>query len=163
MDFFCCWLSFLECFIPWRAFDPTFSGVGCTFWNASSHEGPFIWIFLVLAVLFGMLHPMKGLWSDFIWCWLSFLECFIPWRAFETLGSIHPSHSIVFQKPGIGFNLCGHLSVLICDKKWEPEYVFRTTQDRQTDNVRIMWHWGVFRQQLLQWKSIKYYIFWVSF
>jgi len=27
---------------------------------------------------------------DFFWCWLSFLECFISWRAFETLGSVHP-------------------------------------------------------------------------
>jgi hypothetical protein len=28
--------------------------------------------------------------TDIFWCWLSFLECFIPWRAFETLGSIYP-------------------------------------------------------------------------
>ena len=28
--------------------------------------------------------------TDFFWCWLSFLECCMPWRAFETVGSVHP-------------------------------------------------------------------------
>ena len=28
-------------------------------------------------------------------------------------------------------------------------------------NIHIMWHWGIFMQALLHWKSNKYYIFWV--
>ena len=28
-------------------------------------------------------------------------------------------------------------------------------------NIHIMWHWGIFMQPLLHWKSNKYYIFWV--
>jgi hypothetical protein len=33
--------------------------------------------------------------------------------------------------------------------------------DYKTGNVRMTWHWGAFLQPLLQWKSNKYYLFWV--
>jgi len=36
-------------------------------------------------------------------------------------------------------------------------------RSNNTGNVRITWHWEAFVQPLLQWKSSKYYIFWVCF
>jgi hypothetical protein len=61
---------------------------------------------------------------------------------------------------------CPSKSVIYCDqslfmKKFVPKNFLVAVAINKAGSVRITWHWGMFVQTLLQWKSSKCYIFWV--